>query len=144
MRYGSIALTVLLAFATAAVCQDAVDAPGDPRWPLEGAYTGVYTRIDGATGTNPTKTRGPVSVDIEGDTYVIEGVERYTPPYGRGRIHVDDRVTFHDEAFHTAEFDWTLIINGEFSLTWEDSTIVLEQYDPEKDRSVRLELRENL
>lgn len=43
---------------------------------------------------------------------------------------------------HTADFDWTLIIDGEFSVTTKDSTVVLEQYDAEHDRLVRLKLEE--
>jgi hypothetical protein len=45
-----------------------------------------------------------------------------------------------DTVMHTAEFDWTLILNGEFSMTLDGSRLVLEQYDAQHGRQRILDL----
>jgi hypothetical protein len=130
----------LVTCAVLSACHASDDSPAAPQLLGDGVYSGVYTRVEHSTSGQPTTTSGGVNLSIEGDRYSIRGEIRYAPPSGSGLFIVGDVVTFTDDAFRTAEFDWTLIVNGEFGYDQNDSSVVLEQYDETHDRHVRIEL----
>jgi hypothetical protein len=140
MRLVTTTTFMLVVFASLAGCQDSGESPQVPATDLEGVYAGEYTRIDGCSGTAPATTSGRVRLVVDGDRYEIEGAERLAPPSGRGSIAVGRVVTLDDEGMHTADFDWTLILEGDFNVVREGPLVVLEQYDGARDRLVRLEL----
>ncbi len=133
----------LLAVALFAGCHDTVDTPaGSSGVVINGDYSGAYTRVDGYSTANPTTVTGDVSLTVTDGHYQIAG-KRYAPPSGCGTLDVvpaGDAVTLDDQCYHTAEFDWTLILNGTFTLTRDGWKIILEQVDATHDRMVRLEL----
>jgi len=143
MRLVSQAVIIFIVFIAAVGCQDSNDSPNEPSITLDGLYEGVYQRIDGVSGENPIEISGRIDFAVDGDRYELKGSELNAPPFGCGSITGDNVVTMTDETRHTADFDWSLIVEGDFSVDFEDSKIVLERYDPERDRLVRLELQEN-
>ena len=52
------------------------------------------------------------------------------PPTGGGSYHVkSDSILLHDLEIHTADFDWTLILNGSFAAQFRSDSIVMWQND---------------
>jgi len=45
-----------------------------------------------------------------------------------------------DKAIHTAEFDWTLILNGKFDFTYDGIKLILKQNDKQFNRLRTIEL----
>lgn len=52
------------------------------------------------------------------------------PPAGRGSYSVHGTIiTLTDNIAHTAELDWTLILNGDFDYSFNGKTLTLAQDD---------------
>jgi hypothetical protein len=147
MNLKTNAAAALLAVVLLGGCRDTVDTPtASPGIVINGDYSGAYTRIEEYSTSNPTTVTGDVSLSVKDGRYQVTGKERYAPPSGCGTLDVvqtGDAVTLDDQCYHTAEFDWTLILNGEFTVTRDAWKIVLEQLDGTHDRFVRLELTKN-
>ncbi len=79
--------------------------------------------------------KGEIKLIIEGNEYEIISELMYLPPGGAGAIGIKkEKVTFRDTIPHTTEFDFSLIINGEYSLDKNVKGIILRQYDKERKR----------
>jgi hypothetical protein len=103
-------------------CSDLALNPSD----LDGTFKGTFT-ITHTTGLGES---GIVAFKFAGNQYTCIPEKVYLPPSGSGLfsiVHQTMRLT--DTAIHTAEFDWTLILDGEFSISFDDSHLVLEQDD---------------
>lgn len=116
------ALTLVLA-----ACSDlGIDATD-----IDGFYNGTFafTESNGHTET------GSVIFTFEGNRYSCTPQRRYLPPGGAGVfIRSGRKVTLKDTVGHTAEFDWTLILYGEFFVTYDGSHLVLRQNDVQSQR----------
>ena len=89
---------------------------GFPNSITDGTYVGIFTikLEDGQTKT------GGVTFTFNGNSYSCNPEKLYLPPSGEGSFHVIGQVLrLKDTALHTAEFDWTLILNGDTALTCE-------------------------
>lgn len=89
---------------------------------LEGTYEGIFTveYNDGESISNPVE----VSL-INGKFTSSTGPNRY-PAGGNGTYEVESAsITFVDEGFWTADFDWNLILNGNYSYSFSGSELVL-------------------
>ena len=52
------------------------------------------------------------------------------PPSGGGIYHVtSDSIILSDRVAHTADFDWTLILNGAFSIQFRTDSLIMKQND---------------
>ena len=76
----------------------------------DGTYTGKFKVVyDTATFTGVTTLR------LHGDTYHCEGNDNRIPAGGSGTFAIrDNTIIFHDENMWTADFDWNLILKGEY------------------------------
>jgi len=93
---------------------------------FDGTYGGTFT-ITNSSGATET---GPVTFIFAGDRYSCTPQQHYLPPSGAGYCVSSGRtLRLKDTIAHTAEFDWTLILNGEFSLTYDGVHLVLQQDD---------------
>lgn len=78
----------------------------------DGSYTGTFTveYSDGQSYSNP------VTVTISGSHYSCTAGENHIPAGGHGTFTIDgSKITFRDELMWTADFDWNLILNGEYN-----------------------------
>lgn len=83
----------------------------------DGIYTGTFTL------TTPTGvSTGDATIQIEGNRFSASGNANRIPAGGSGNFSLsDDRqtITFQDENFWTADFDWSLILSGNFVYSFD-------------------------
>jgi hypothetical protein len=109
-------------------------------WPvLQGRFDGTYTIIHGYSTASPRVESGPAHLEIQGQHYEVYG-DRYLPPPGCGTVQVGKTVHFADECFHLANFDWTLIIQGDFAFSRAADRVILERVNQRFDRFERFDL----
>lgn len=87
----------------------------------EGTYTGKFKVVyDTATFTGVTTLR------LHGDTYQCERNDNRIPAGGSGTFTIrDNTIIFHDENMWTADFDWNLILKGEYNYTLDGKNLKL-------------------
>lgn len=111
IRFG-FALMVLLS-----ACTDK-DKPAEVT--LQGSYSGMFTveYNDGDVRSNP------VTINFDENKYVCSSGSNYTPAGGSGTFVIEgSKITFQDENFWTANFDWNLILSGEYNLSFAGGEI---------------------
>ncbi|MAW96565.1 MULTISPECIES: hypothetical protein [unclassified Leeuwenhoekiella] len=88
-----------------------------------GEYSGTFE----VTYPDGTIHDGPVTVTFNtGNTYSATGNEDYYPAGGSGSYSIADNIfTFKDENFWTANFDWGLILSGEYTYTYKNKQLIL-------------------
>lgn len=102
-------------------CTSNDDEPSTPN--LTGTYSGTF-RVEyqnGETFSNPVE----VSFMSE-NKYNSSGNDKYIPAGGSGTYEVNESIIdFKDINYWTANFDWNLILNGEYeySLTSDQLTL---------------------
>lgn len=138
------ALALLLLFLVG--CAGAPPADGGDTTPpiaLDGLYRGRYwiTHQDGTSDQN--RQDGNAWMSFDKGSYEVQGDFELLPPAGGGEYYIDGRVlVLKDTVMHTANFDWTLILNGRFDVDMsEDGAVRLTQRDLEYARYHELELR---
>jgi hypothetical protein len=126
-------------------CGGAPPSTGDdtpPPLKLDGLYRGRYwlTLHDGTS--EQTRQDGQVLMRFEKGKYEVEGDYPLLPPAGGGDYVLGDRsITLTDTMAHTADFDWTLILNGRFDVdVGGDGSLRLTQRDLDYGRYHELEL----
>ena len=104
----------------------------DSELPIKpGTYEGTFF-ITYFSGTDSASTVQSHATFTFGDTgwYTCRGNLAYTPPAGGGEYRVvGDSLELKDLAMHTAEFDWSLILDGSFYMTQSGTTLTLTQDD---------------
>lgn len=88
-----------------------------------GTFTVTYTNED---GTQRTRS-GPVKLELRQDgKYFCSGNSDCIPAGGSGTYSLKGgEIIFNDENFWTADFDWNLILNGEYTFTMEGKRLHL-------------------
>ncbi len=112
MRYLlTLASSVLLLSASG--CKESAPIPA-----LNGTYTGTFQREPGG---------GMSQVNLIFSAGKWNGTSKFSkyPALCSGTYEVtsNDKITFTNACVWTAEFDWTLILGGEFNLNVKDNTI---------------------
>jgi hypothetical protein len=120
-------------------------APTSPGIIQAGIYDGRFS-ITYHVGTDSAFTVGGNCTFVFGDTgwYSCRGEIPYHPPAGGGRYRfTGDSLFLTDRVPHTAEFDWTLILNGSFKYKLEGGSLTMTQNDTRfrRYRSLVLDLR---
>ena len=96
-----------------------------------GTYVGTFTirQPDG------TEQSGGVTFIFNGERYSCFPEKYYLPPSGAGTCYSrGNTVTLTDNVAHTAEFDWTLILGGDFNFSFDGKTLTLTQNDTKYNR----------
>ncbi|ALI99716.1 hypothetical protein [Rufibacter tibetensis] len=112
-------LLILLLMFLSFSCFDKEDAP---TMLPEGTYTGIFMR------SSPTAdyTSANVTLTLEGNSFSGTSDTRKYPAIGKGTYKVEgDEITFDDQSFWTAEFDWSLILDGTFSISTANNQVIL-------------------
>ena len=92
----------------------------------DGTYIGTFS-IRNQDGSEQS---GGATFTFRDGSYSCIPEERYLPPSGAGSFAVHGTiVTLTDNVAHTAEFDWTLILNGDFVYAFDGKTLTLTQDD---------------
>jgi hypothetical protein len=90
---------------------------------MSGTYTGTFQRIS-------TDLPEPISnVELtfqDGGTWTGNSETTKYPALCKGNYVIkDNTIRFENTCYWTAEFDWTLILKGDFTITYEEPYIVL-------------------
>lgn len=87
----------------------------------DGIYTGTFTVIY----SNGTQTN-PVTVELKNRTYTSSSNANRIPAGGSGTFQINkNRMIFSDEKMWTADFDWNLILNGEYEAVFDGKKLTL-------------------
>ena len=90
----------------------------------DGTYTGTFTRTNNVADETPKVAK--VTLVVKGNTFSGSSDTPYYPAIGSGSYKINGaEATFEDENFWTANFDWTLILKGTFSLQNTNGAITL-------------------
>jgi hypothetical protein len=84
---------------------------------VNGVYEGVFT----LTSPNGTFT-GNTTLELNNNRFVASGNSNRIPAGGSGNFHLSadrQKITFQDENFWTADFDWSLILTGKFEYSFD-------------------------
>lgn len=91
-----------------------------------GIYSGTFTLIN----ENGKIESGKVTFTFFDNKYSCVPEKIYYPPVGGGKFSINgNKIKLTDTSVHTAEFDWTLILDGEFFISYEGKTILMKQQD---------------
>lgn len=117
-------VSVVCIFSFSCEKEEDVVTPPATYGPLElyGTYSGIFTVIySDTTHTNS------VSIVFDGQNYSCSSEPDHIPAGGVGTFEADlTEMTFSDQGYHPANFDWNLILQGEYDFELSDSTLLLQ------------------
>jgi hypothetical protein len=89
--------------------------------PMVGTYTGIFT-----ANYSSGEQSGEVTLKLQEGRYTCIGNPDRIPAGGRGTYTVEeDKIIFIDENVWTADFDWNLILNGEYDYTFDGHKLII-------------------
>jgi hypothetical protein len=97
----------------------------------DGNYSGTFMIIE----SNGQTQTGNINFNFSNNNYSVVPEYKYLPPAGAGTFSRNSNtINLVDTAIHTAEFDWSLILNGNFNLAQNGKALILEQNDTKQNR----------
>ena len=103
----------------------------------EGTYKGTFT----VTYSSGTQT-GQTTLELKNGKFSCSGNSNRIPAGGSGTYSLDNgKITFNDENFWTADFDWNLILSGQYDYSFNGNKLIISadkngvgnyEYDLEK------------
>ncbi|WP_286859647.1 MULTISPECIES: hypothetical protein [Sphingobacterium] len=107
---------------------------------LEGSYSGKFT----VYYKNQDKTfTGDVNVKFKADSFFCSTNKDRYPAGGSGTFEIiGNKIVFKDQNFWTADFDWALILNREYSYTLDGKELILTK-DPYQNNSYTYKLKKD-
>lgn len=89
----------------------------------EGTYTGKF-KVVYPSGKSCT---GKTTIELSHSTYTCTGNEKRFPAGGSGTYSIDNesKITFQDENMWAADFDWNLILTGEYHYSFDGKKLKL-------------------
>ena len=85
----------------------------------EGTYTGTFK----VTYANETKT-GTTTINLKNDVYTCSAASDRIPAGGSGSYKMHKgKITFSDEGVWTGDFDWNLVLDGEYDYDLDGKTL---------------------
>ncbi|MEQ8905059.1 hypothetical protein [Ekhidna sp.] len=89
--------------------------------PVEGTYSGVFN-VHYDDQTNSGETR----LSLQSGKFECDGNPDRIPAGGSGTYKVEaNTIIFRDENVWTADFDWGLILSGEYTYSFDGSNLIL-------------------
>jgi len=110
----------------AATDEDLIDDREDGKVSIlkEGTYSGTFT----VTYSSGKKT-GTTTLKLENGKYICTGNPDFIPAGGSGTYSINnDKIVFVDENFWTANFDWNLILTGEYNYTFNGKKLKISAH----------------
>lgn len=88
---------------------------------MDGQYKGTFT-VTYSSGT----LSGPTILELKDGKFSCSGNTDRIPAGGSGTFASDNKkITFNDENFWTADFDWNLILKGEYDYTFDGNKLII-------------------
>ena len=132
MKYSILLVTLLLVIG----CKDKSTESSNSPLIERGEYNGIFTFTE-----NENTSTSNVKFTFTDTLYTCVPQKVYMPPTGGGKYELQkDKIVLTDMVMHTAEFDWTLILGGDFSYSKSGNTIILIQDDKARNRFRKIEL----
>ena len=99
---------------------------------LKGTYSGIFFYTNPVSSVAPPPS-GSASVTFNGSTYTSTGNANHIPAGGSGTFEITDSKTvkFQDTNVWTADFNWGLILNGEYQYQIKGDSLYLAKYSSE-------------
>ncbi len=95
-----------------------------------GTYNGIYSITHHYNTDWAFTESGPVTFIFTDTSYSCDGEKYLLPPSGGGEYFImGETMILNDMVPHTAEFDWTLILDGGFDYALNGNNLCLEQVD---------------
>ncbi|SNZ00850.1 hypothetical protein [Flagellimonas pacifica] len=118
-------ITVIFSILVVAFFINCSKSENDSPTTLEGEYEGVFTVKYG----NDETLSNPVQVSlINGQFSSSTGANRL-PAGGNGKYKVQNTtIEFNDENVWTADFDWNLILNGEYNYSLTENKLIISAH----------------
>ena len=86
----------------------------------DGTYKGTFT----VTYSSVTQT-GQTPVELKKGKFTCSGNSNRIPAGGAGTFSSDNgKITFNDENAWTADFDWNLILSGNYDYTFDGKKLI--------------------
>lgn len=102
----------------------------------DGTYKGTFT----ATYKSGTKT-GQTTLEVKNGRFKCFGNPNRIPAGGSGSCYSDNnKITFNDENYWTADFDWNLILNGQYEYSFNGKILKMSA-DKTGDRHYEYDLK---
>jgi hypothetical protein len=137
MKTGVLFLLLATALISCETDENLLNGPLVP-----GTYNGIFYRTeDGAT----SYVLNQVSLELTSDRFSgASSASRY-PAICHGTYSVSGtKIKFADECFWTTEFDWSLILSGEYTLSIEGNKVKMtRRYENDMRDVYELELQAN-
>ena len=106
-----------------------------------GTYVGEYTAIFHYGTSEAFSNSGQTELTLSDDGYCITETTYVTPPASCCTYELNETtITFQDTIIHTAEFDWTLIIDGEYNYEFDGNHLVMFQINTQQKRKYTYDL----
>jgi xanthosine utilization system XapX-like protein len=119
--YSSNFLLVRTIYALLVVMLLASPAQSQPS--LAGIYIGKFKVI---YSQDKRVHQGNVILTLQADTYSCSANKNRIPAGGSGSYSIkNDKIVFEEENMWTADFDWNLILKGEYSITFTGKKLTL-------------------
>ncbi len=94
----------------------------------DGTYTGTFTKVNNDPLAFALNVTAPTSVTINGDNYTSTGNPNRIPAGGSGKFTVNSStINFSDKNIWTADFDWNLILSGEYKTEIKGDSLFLSK-----------------
>ena len=88
---------------------------------MDGTYKGTFT-VTYSSGTQS----GQTSLELKDGKFSCSGNSNRIPAGGSGTFSSDNKkIAFNDENVWTADFDWNLILSGQYDYTFDEKKLML-------------------
>jgi len=101
---------------------------------LDGTYTGTFQRTIG----NESGAISQVTLFFENNTWVGSSETYRYPAICNGTYQITGQIiSFTNHCMFTADFDWTLILMGDFEIKQTNAAITLTRIYPDADTQIK-------
>jgi hypothetical protein len=135
MKKGLLYLALVIALISCEAGEDLMNGPLVP-----GTYKGIFYRTEsGAT----CYVLNQVSLELTSDRFSGSSSVSHYPAICHGTYSLNGtKIKFADECFWTAEFDWSLILSGEYTLSIDGNKVKMtRRYENDLQDVYELELQ---
>lgn len=88
----------------------------------DGVYSGTFTVS--TVSYSSFKQSGATTITLKKGKYACAGNSNRVPAGGSGNFSINEnKITFTDENFWYADFDWNLILNGTYDYTFDGKNL---------------------